>query len=188
VRRSGEAESAVVLQLTITLRGTNPPIWRHVLVSGTLPLDKLHSVIQAAMGWSDAHEHAFKIRDEEYGIADSGDDEEVRDEFGVPLREVLNVGDHFSYEYDFGDDWVHDIGVESLETTLSPLLVSVCLAGARSCPPEDVGGVSRYAKFVQAMSDPHHEGHAEAKGWFGRVFDAENFSLSAANAAIQRIH
>jgi len=187
VNGSREAESAVSFQLRITLRGADPPIWRHVLVPGALPLDKLHSVIQAAMGWSDAHEHEFEIRGEEYGIADSDDDEEVHDEFGVPLRDVLNVGDRVSYEYDFGDSWVHDISVESSEVTLLPLLASVCVAGGRACPPEDCGGVSRFAEFVRATSDPNHEGHAEAKGWFGGVFDADYFSLSRANAAIQRV-
>ena len=43
-----------LLQLHIELTGIEPAIWRRVVVPAAIPLDKLHKVIQAAMGWSNS--------------------------------------------------------------------------------------------------------------------------------------
>ena len=45
----------VTYQLRIALKGTKPPIWRRILVSPSMKLDRLHIVIQAVMGWEDCH-------------------------------------------------------------------------------------------------------------------------------------
>jgi hypothetical protein len=47
-------------QLKITLKWSKPPIWRRVVVRADRTLDRLHKVIQVAMGWTDSHfpEHA----------------------------------------------------------------------------------------------------------------------------------
>ena len=45
----------VTYQLRIALKGTKPPIWRRILVSPSMTLDRLHIVIQAVMGWQDCH-------------------------------------------------------------------------------------------------------------------------------------
>jgi len=39
--------------LLITLRHLEPPVWRRVVVPGSLTLAQLHRVIQGAMGWGD---------------------------------------------------------------------------------------------------------------------------------------
>lgn len=54
-----------IYQLKITLRDSKPPIWRQVLVDGSINLYELHEIIQIAMGWTDSHLHQFTI-DEEY--------------------------------------------------------------------------------------------------------------------------
>src|ERR1019366_8004257 len=50
-----------------TLRGVKPPVWRRLLVPGTMTLGDLHKAIQAAMGWRDCHLHAFDIGGEQFG-------------------------------------------------------------------------------------------------------------------------
>ncbi|MBN3785595.1 hypothetical protein [Burkholderia sp. Ac-20353] len=42
-------ETAPVLQLRISLRGVNPPIWRLLLVPARVTLVELHRVMQRAM-------------------------------------------------------------------------------------------------------------------------------------------
>lgn len=49
VDRPSDAPS--VFQLKVTLVNTKPPIWRRILVDGSITLGDLHEVIQAAFGW-----------------------------------------------------------------------------------------------------------------------------------------
>ena len=50
-----------IITLKVTLRGTKPPVWRRLVMPGTMTLGDLHRAIQAAMGWHDGHLHAFDI-------------------------------------------------------------------------------------------------------------------------------
>ena len=60
----------------------------------------------------------------------------------------------------------------------------LCLEGARSCPPEDVGGIGGYEDFLEALADPKHECHEEFMEWGGN-FDAEKFDPKKATKAMQ---
>ena len=55
-----------IYQLRITLRDSEPLIWRRLLVASDTTLVRLHSAIQAVMGWLDYHLHAFQVGDVEY--------------------------------------------------------------------------------------------------------------------------
>lgn len=46
--------------LTIELRGSKPRIWRRLSLPGDLTLDVVHTLFQAAMGWTDSHLHRFQ--------------------------------------------------------------------------------------------------------------------------------
>ncbi len=62
-----------VLELKVTLAGVEDPVvWRRVLVPAAIPLDKLHDVIQGAMGWQNYHLHAFRVGDVAYGDRSGG--------------------------------------------------------------------------------------------------------------------
>src|SRR4051794_14911563 len=76
-----------VITLKVTLRGTKPPIWRRLVMPGTMTLGDLHQAIQAAMGWHDGHLHAFTIGGEQFGDRHSVDD--VADENRVTLNGLL---------------------------------------------------------------------------------------------------
>ncbi|MGC1419384.1 MAG: plasmid pRiA4b ORF-3 family protein [Acidimicrobiales bacterium] len=158
--------------------------------AGTLTLEKLHYVIQAAMGWGDCHEHAFEIYDKRYSLSNFEFEEDLRDleEDGVRIHPLLGDGDHFTYEYDFGDTWIHVIEVESVSDATSPLNQALCVDGARACPPEDCGGPRRFADFLSATADPSNEEHDSMIEWYGGTFDPAAFNLGDANARIQRVH
>jgi hypothetical protein len=171
------------------LEEIEPPIWRRLQVPGSMALDRLHAVIQAAMGWQDYHLHQFEIGDRCYGVPEPEEPEyEVDDERLVRLRDAAPVaGAMFRYIYDLGDHWSHEIVVESIETYGRPLRHAVCLAGARSRPPEDCGGVGGYEEFLEAICDPDHPEHDDMLRWAGGRFDPEAFDLAAVNRKLRRL-
>ena len=64
----------------ISLLDHRPEIWRRVLVSGALRLDKLHTVFHEVMGWTNSHLHQFWIGDALYGMHfDDWPDEELHE-------------------------------------------------------------------------------------------------------------
>lgn len=185
VRKVLNPSTTPLYQLKITLRDIKPPIWRRVLVSGGCTLAQLHTVIQAAMGWSDYHLHEFRVgREVRIGTADPEWDApgEVRDERKVFLSSLApEAKDKFTYAYDFGDGWEHTVLVEKLLPADPAAAVPVCLAGKGACPPEDCGGPWGYSEMLAILADPQDPEHAERLEWLGGAWDAAAFDLEATN-------
>ncbi|MFI1332737.1 plasmid pRiA4b ORF-3 family protein [Streptomyces sp. NPDC020845] len=168
-----------VLQIKVTLADIRPPIWR-LQVPADLTLDRLHLVIQRAMGRENYHMHLFETLAGDCGRRDS--EPGHRDERKVPLCAVAPaVGDKISYTYDFGDDWVHRIEVEKVLPRDPGTAYPRCLTGRRACPPEDCGGPWGYANFTEAIADPGHEEHNELLEWVGGAFDPSHFDIEEIN-------
>lgn len=182
---------AIAYQLKVTLTHSDPPIWRRLLVpDGTL--DDLHEWVQTAMGWEDMHLHCFKIEGKQYGdperLDDGFGDSDVIDSLEVELAQLFDRPrpvKTISYEYDFGDDWRHEIEFEGIQEAPHRKKPPCCLEGARACPPEDIGGVWGYAEFLQAINDPQHEEYETFSAWAVN-FDPEAFSVGAATRAMRR--
>jgi len=171
-------------QMTITLRGIRPPIWRRVQVPGAIRLAALHEVIQTVFGWTNSHLHQFVVADRTYGQPDDFD-EAVEDESGVTLAEAVGTRTkRFLYIYDFGDNWEHDVVVENIVAGNSGSERPLCLGGKRHRPPEDCGGPPGYGNFLKAIRDPGHEEHEAMLEWVGGSFDAEAFDLAAVTRAL----
>jgi hypothetical protein len=178
------------LLLRITLRDIEPPIWRRVVVADHMVLAQLHDVIQTAFGWKDCHMHEFHAGRERFGRPDfdgdfPSDGPPLRDERKTTLAEALGARREFSYWYDFGDDWWHDIVVEGRETARANAARATLLAGENACPPDDCGGPYGYAELLAALRDPTHPEHAEMREWAGD-FDAQRFDLAKAARAVAR--
>ena len=174
-----------VLTLRVELANTSPLVWRRVLVNASSTFEDLHGVLQLAMGWEDYHLHEFRVGDLRIGINDDEDDEvPLTDEASVSLGDLVGVGGHFTYEYDFGDSWAHDLVVESSDDVARALERPVCLGGERACPLEDSGGIAGYEELLLVLSDPDHERHAELARW-AHGFDPSAFSVARANVSLQ---
>jgi hypothetical protein len=48
-----------VLEVRITLREIEPPVWRAFRVPADVTLGSLHEIIQAIFGWQNSHLHDF---------------------------------------------------------------------------------------------------------------------------------
>jgi hypothetical protein len=104
-QRAEALASGPLLTLKMTLRGTEPPVWRRLEVPAQIALDQLHELLVTAMGWADYHLHAFEIEARRYGVPDDsfGDDDTIPEE-QVVLGDLVRDGvRRFRYEYDFGD-------------------------------------------------------------------------------------
>ena len=177
-----------IYQIKVTLHGIEPPIWRRIQVRDSTALDRLHDILQVVMGWTDSHLHQFIVGETYFGPPDPYyDDLQLSDEAGVRLSRIArNEGFAFTYEYDFGDSWAHELLVEQIVPPQEGARYPVCLAGERACPPEDVGGIWGYEVFREAIRDPDHPEHESYVEWIGGVFDPEIFDLDAVNAALRR--
>lgn len=172
-----------IVTLKVTLRGTRPPVWRRLVMPGTMTLGDLHTAIQAAMGWHDSHLHAFDIGGEPFGDRDFVDD--VADEHRVTLNGLLRSPVvRFTYTYDFGDNWQHTVAFEKSEPVVEGVSCPVCIAGKRNCPPEDCGGVWGYEALLAILADPAHPEHAEQIDWIGEEFDPDDFDLELATTVL----
>jgi hypothetical protein len=163
------------------LKYIRPPIWRRIEVPGDVTLDELHLILQAIMGWTNSHLHQFKVGRIYYGepSIDELSDLNLKDESKARLNKVLSKPKQkMIYEYDFGDGWEHEILLEKVLPRDSMVRYPRCLGRARACPPEDCGGSHGYANFLEAISDPEHEGHDEYLDWIGGEFDPEKFDVS----------
>jgi len=173
------------LQIRVTLDAIEPAIWRRLVVPWTWHLGQLHLAIQAAFNWWSYHLHEFRIGSLRYGDPQTEDEwatetsARLFDETEVRLLDFgREPGVSFTYLYDFGDDWHHTVEIERLLALDIAPRAGACIDGARARPPEDVGGVPGYERFLAVMADPNDPEHDETKRWCGGHFDPAWFDLT----------
>jgi hypothetical protein len=176
-----------IYQIKITLDDVEPPVWRRLLVPGGYTLDRLHRAIQYAMGWQDCHLHSFEVDGEQYGEPDPAGELSVHDELDFRLDALAAKGTRLRYTYDFGDWWEHDVLVEDVSPADPDERYPRCVAGARACPPEDVGGPEGYARFLAAIADADDPEHDEMADWIGRTVDPEAFDPDRVSTLMRRM-
>ena len=115
-------------------------------------------------------EVAIKLLKDEYA-----DDPSFRTRFEVEAQHAGALHHHnIATVYDFGDHWVHDVTVETIEKHDTAFKRRL-LDGARSFPREDCGGLPGYLDCVEVVAtgeDPN-----ELREWIGD-WDPEQFDLA----------
>jgi len=201
-------EKAAILKVTLKLE--NRQVWRRLVVPVNKTFNQLHQIIQAAFGWQDYHLHDFHV----YGKAvNAGNhiteednekiqkpiirlvcDEEalsypgkvnMKHEKGVKLSEYIPACEKMTYNYDFGDDWNHDIEVESMIENYE-FNYPVCLEGEGNTPPEDVGGEYGYEEFLKILANPDHPEYGHMVEW-GRMQRYQDFAIDFINIELKRM-
>lgn len=172
-----------VYQFKISLVGIRPLIWRRFRVHSDVTFRQLHNIVQIVMGWENYHLYQFLWRDNNFTeqLLGAGDrrSSHVLGEF------VTQPGSILCYEYDFGDDWHHELLLEKVLTTTQKSC-PICTHGRRACPPEDCGGVWGYMELVRAMKAKRGSAYREYKEWLGGHFDANAFDLAVVNKQLAK--
>lgn len=180
-------------ELTITLRGIEPRVWRKVLVPSHIKLDSLAYVLLRAMGWENEHLYQFVKGTTHYGLPQG------RNPFG-PVKEfdsrvffaatlLPRKGSTAQLDYDFGDDWEHDIVVTGIRRYAHGETPRIALIdGANACPPEDIGGIPGYLDLVEAMKKPRSRRAREMTEWLGYRYDPAKFDLQSAARSLSQLN
>ena len=123
----------------IALRGISPMVWRRLRIPGNTSLAMLHYCIQIIYGWDDVHLHQFHIYGKDYGINYAGGFCYSDNPHTVYLDDFrFDVGDRFTYEYNFFENIMHDIRIEKIKESQKVDHAITCLSGS------GMSGVTQY--------------------------------------------
>lgn len=188
-RGSGARRTAArILCLRLVVAGTQPRVWRRLLVLETMWLSRLHDAIQVAFDWFDYQTHVFALDDLRFGNPLKRDDLMVEDDRDVTLADLnLAHRDRMTYDYQFGDGWRVDIRVEKTAAAGKGVHYPACVAGERAGPPEDCGGLEAFHDMLSCLKEPESELGREWLGWLGPEYDPGACDLDKVNQALRKL-
>ena len=148
-----------IARLKVTLEDVEPAVMRRLDVPLRIRLDRLHLVLQAAMGWTNSHLYQFRAGGASWGDPDPDFEGGPLPAAKTTLFDIIeDTGARtIHYLYDFGDGWDHVVSIERIGEPDPQALYPQLVAATGRCPPEDVGGPPGYAEFLAAIADPTHE-------------------------------
>lgn len=171
---------------------TKPPVWRRLLIPEHYNFHQFHEVIQAAFEWWDCHLYQFSPTAfgsyPQIGVPDPDFDNDMIDSSKIPLKAIFTVpGKKFTYVYDFGDNWEHQLTLEAI--TDAKLLRPDCVEGKGRRPPEDCGGVGGYSYLREVLKDRSHPEYEDMRQWLGlegdETWNPNAFNLEECREAVR---
>jgi hypothetical protein len=162
------------LTFHLHLIGTEPLVTRTFKVLAKTTMYELHHIIQVVMGWTNSHFYQFNVGEQVIADTRLVDDElgPVTDVKGVMVTQVFpKVGIAVTYEYDFGDGWMHHLELVEISTHPIDEVLPQIIGGENACPPEDCGGTYGYKKLKEILMSPKHPEYKSSKIWVGSKFD-----------------
>jgi len=184
-----ESGGATVFRLRLEITGLSPSVWRVVDIQNNIILSELHKVLQAVMGWRNEYPACFVAPAGTHPIgewpeASSGPAFQT-------LAELLdNPNREFAYDYEPDESWRVVCRLESERPqSADDEQLPCCADGARSAPPDGVGGREGYADFLRMLDDPDADEDEleDMLEWAGGDFDPEAFDLAAVNRRLKKI-
>ena len=202
-------ESKVAI-LKVALQLEDRQVWRRLVVPLHKTFHQFHRILQVVFEWQDYHLHDFTIYDSSNDAEDHANgrrakgvgkpiinlvcDQEafsypgkvaMKHEKGVKLSEYLLAYEKLVYVYDFGDDWHHDIEVESIIEDYE-FNYPICLEAEGNAPPEDVGGAYGYEEFLNVLANPNDPEYEHMVEW-GKMQGYRDFHLEDINFRLKRL-
>lgn len=174
------------IELSIKLLDIQPEIIRTFVVPDFITLDRLHDVLQIIMGWEGRHLYSFEFKNGQvYSEPFEDDSSDCLHAGEVRLSELVKRrGTVFKYNYDFGDDWWHELRVLDMNIIEYYGQSLMALSGSRACPPEDVGGIWGYNEFCETLKKPRSQQYRENMEWLGYKYDPEFFDINKVNGKL----
>lgn len=177
------------LCLKISLEELDYPVWRSIVVPGGMDFDVFCRVVLETFGWTGEKASVFLNSGVGNYIWTPIEEEKLKN---FELCGVKTVLDYFKNEgiayfiYDQNEQWLHKIELEEIIESTKPLRHIKCIGGKRHRPPEDVGGLNGYSKFLEIIKDPKHPRYYEKLAWAekdtaGRMFDPDYFYILEIN-------
>jgi len=180
-------------QFKIQLQGiSKPPVWRKFLIPENFSFHQFHLAIQNAFGWYNYHLYQFSEdgcrSDVRIQMPHEESEEDELDSGKTKIKNYFkNAGNKMIYIYDFGDDWKHQVVLENI--TADKILKPQCIGGKGKCPPEDIGGIPGFQRFLKLSKTPKNSEFKEMMEWMSldadAVWDPNEFDLEEANEMMQ---
>lgn len=150
-----DKKPAPIYQFHISLSFSNPLIWRRIRVPGEMNLKQFSHVLQICMGWSGEFNHQFYVGKVFYNNSPSATQKKSYCEADYNLQSLEEAMKWcFTYMYDAGDGWEHEIVIEDILPAKSEQEVPVIIDGEWACPPEEIGNVHSYEEYIHARENP----------------------------------
>ena len=179
-----------MIQFRLSVKGVKPEIWRKLLVSSDITLERLHTVLQVLMGWKNHHLYAFVISQKRYSPPneDGGDDVGQSNLVHTKLSSISEKSlEAITYEYDFVDGWEIELQNETRTDDVQQNQPTQCIEGSRHGPAEDSGGSRGYMEKARIYGNPQHRRYLEIRKLIGPNFDPEAFDLRQTNEILKEI-
>ena len=176
-----------IFQFKISLKGSEPKIWRRFQTEDDLMFFDLHYIIQAVMGWENDHLYQFIVEKNRcIGDPEMLESDDIMDDGKTKLSDIFNEPKtKIIYEYDFGDGWEHELVLEKILEKDPKQHYPVCLEGKLNCPPEDCGGIYGFNNMMQIFKDEKHPEHEDIKEWVGENYDPDYFDPEDVNKSMR---
>jgi hypothetical protein len=136
---------------------------------------ELHHIIQVVMGWTNSHLYQFNVGEQVIADTRLVDDElgPVTDVKGVMVTQVFShVGNTITYEYDFGDGWMHHLELVEISTHPNDEVLPQIIWGENASTPENCGGTYGFKELKEVLLNPEHPEYKSIRIWAGSTFDS----------------
>jgi hypothetical protein len=159
------------------------------LVPSDITLERLHTILQALMGWRNHHLYDFVINEKRYSPPNEDDDDiGKKNSIQTKLSSIFGKNiDAITYEYDFGDGWEIELCRESKNDDYKQNQPTECIEGSRHGPAEDTGGSRGYMEKAKIYENPKHKRYMEIRKLIGPDFNTEAFDLIQTNVILKEI-
>lgn len=163
--------------LKLSFEDITPLIWRRIVLPAGATFNRLHETIQNVTNFQSrlSPYHFFGVEIDDYFITNNeliGEEYKGKKYAGKTVKQptrikidvYLEKHNHFTYNYDFGDDWRIRIELEEIVDDYYfgyPTL----LDGEGTAPPEDVGGPHGYEEFLKVYRDSAHPEYLSTYAW-----------------------